>query len=122
MPITRLKIIISVFFIALLICSPIQAAEKITYQPSEWKKEPLYIDRAFGKLNFSFWNFLFGFTKFATKPYEAYMTDENVLLGIGKGILFGVADTAGGLLNGVTFPITALSIPLPEGGIETHEF
>ena len=115
--------IFSFILLMVLLTSPLaQAAEASTYNPIEWKKEKLYIDRAFGKLNFGIWNFLFGWTELATEPYESILTDENLLIGIGKGVLFGAADTAGGFLNFVTFPITALSIPLPEGGIEHHEF
>ncbi len=117
-----LKLSAAFVFIALLIASPVLAAEETDYRPSEWKKEKLYIDRVFGKLNFGVWNFFLGWTELATEPYESFMTDENILLGIGKGILFGFADTAGGFLNAVTFPVTVLSIPLPEGGIEHHEF
>jgi len=122
MLIKQFKMIVFILLIVLLASPFVQAAETIAYRPAEWKKEELYIDRAFGKLNFGFWNFLLGWTELATEPYEATMTDGNILLGIGKGILFGAADTGGGFLNMVTFPITALSIPLPEGGIEQHEF
>lgn len=116
------KLSVIIACILLLTSSSAQAADAGTYRPSEWRSEKEYIDRAFGKFNFGIWNFFFGWTELATEPYESLMTDENFLWGIGKGVFNGLADTVGGAANIVTFPITALYIPLPEGGIEQHEF
>lgn len=92
------------------------------YNSADWDKEPEYINRAFGKLAFGFWNFLLGWTKIAREPYEAAVLDDNVLIGAARGLAWGVLDTAGGFLNMITFPITALKIPLPEGGVDSREF
>ncbi len=93
-----------------------------SYDPSKWQKEPEYIDRAFGKFTYGVWNFMMGWMQLARKPYEASVLGDNLFVGIGKGIAYSIADMAGGAANALTFPITALKIPIPEGGIEAREF
>ncbi len=96
--------------------------KKVVIDPANWKKEKLYIDRAFGKLNYSTWNFFFGWTEILTEPYEAVEINDNVIKGVAKGVFNAVFDTAGGFINMFTFPLTFLNFPLPEGGIESREF
>ena len=96
--------------------------KEATYNPSQWKKESHYIDRAFGKLTYGTWNFMLGWMELAREPYEASVLGDNLLLGFAKGIAYSVADMGGGLLNTLTFPVTVLTIPLPEGGVESREF
>lgn len=112
-----------------LIASP--SAFAIGYRPlekeleidsSRWHKEPLYIDRAFGKLTYGFWNFFLGWTELLREPYEAAVLGKNIPLGIVKGVAFAVTDTAVGFIHFLTFPITALDIPMPQGGVEAREF
>lgn len=93
-----------------------------TYDPSQWQKERLYIDRAFGKLTYGAWNFFLGWMELGREPYEAAVLGDNLLLGVAKGIAYSIADMGGGALNVLTFPITTLNTPLPEGGIEHREF
>jgi len=98
---------------------PKQAEE---LESHEWHKEPVYMDRAMGKLVFGSINLLLGWTELFTEPYEAAGVGDNIFWGIGKGIFNFAGDTAGGALTILTFPFTTLKIPLPEGGVETQEF
>ena len=98
------------------------ATDKPYYIPNRWDQEPLYSDRAFGKFTYGCWNFMMGWMAVLKEPYESYTLHDNVILGIGRGIVYGVADMAGGALNAVTFPVTTLKIPLPEGGVDAREF
>jgi hypothetical protein len=83
------------------------------YTPSPWTQEVGYGRRALGKLGFGVKNTLLGWTELFTEPMEA----ENKLAGIGYGLVDGVGNTVGGLVQTITFPITGLDVPLPEGGI-----
>ena len=98
------------------------SSPRTVYAPSTWAEEPEYIDRAFGKMAYGFWNFLTGPFELVKQPYESAVLGDNILVGFARGIFYGVADTAGGFLNFITFPITALKIPLPKGGTEHSEF
>ena len=101
------------------------SAEEITtsnIDPRKWHDEKLWIDRAWGKAMFGSWNFFLGWTVLMKEPYETATLGDNFFVGLGRGVVYGVADTAGGLLNVVTFPLTFLQIPLPEGGVESREF
>jgi len=49
---------------------------------------------------------------------KASQAGENVVVGIGKGVWNAVGQTALGAAHAVTFPITALDLPLPEGGTD----
>lgn len=92
------------------------------FNVSKWHQEPLYIDRAFGKLSYGAWNFLLGWTELLREPYEAAVLGKNIPLGVVKGVGFAAADTGVGLIHFFTFPITALDIPMPQGGVEAREF
>jgi hypothetical protein len=122
------KVLVIALALAILNASPVWAVgyrvpgPEQTYRPQEWDQEKLYIDRAFGKLTFGAWNFMLGWMQLFRKPYEAMSLDDSLLIGTAKGIAYAVIDTAGGALNLITFPITALKIPLPEGGVEAREF
>ena len=94
------------------------STDTVRYVPSEWDKEPLYIDRAFGKMTYGFWNFFIGPFELVKEPYESAVLGDNVVVGLGRGILYGVLDVAGGFINFFTFPVTALKIPLPNGGVD----
>ena len=96
--------------------------ERPTYNPSNWKKEPAYVDRAFGKLTYAAWNFMFGWMELGTKPYEAAAVGNSVVIGLVKGVFNAVFDELAGFANMLTFPITAVQVPYPDGGIERREF
>ncbi len=84
---------------------------------SPWAHERGWAHQARGKLGFGLKNTLLGWTEFFTEPYKAAKGGQNVAGGIGRGLWNGLADTVGGAAHLVTFPITKLDLPLPEGGV-----
>ena len=96
--------------------------DKAYYTSSNWEKEPLYSNQFGGKLAFGLLNSCLGIFEFVKQPYESATLGDNVLIGVARGIYYAFADIIGGALNAATFPITALKIPLPKGGVESREF
>lgn len=90
--------------------------EKRKHQ-SPWKKQAGWANQARGKFIFGSKNTLLGWTELITEPYQAAHKGRNVAMGVGKGVINGLADTVGGAVHLVTFPVTALDLPLPEGGV-----
>ena len=88
------------------------------YTPSPWTKEMGWSNRAVGKLGFGAKNLLLGWTELITKTSNAVTSKGNVLKGLGVGFGDGVADTLGGAVHLVTFPVTCLDVPLPGGGVQ----
>jgi len=86
------------------------------YTPSPWTKEVGYGNRAGSKLLFGVKNLLLGWTEIFTEPKEALDSGENFFVGLGKGLKNGVEQELGGVVHIVSFPITNLDAPLPEGG------
>lgn len=97
---------------AALLCAPISASAA-----SPWASEADYGAKAVGKLKYGVKNTLLGWTSLFTTPYEATQAGDNVLVGIVQGLWNGVGQTVGGAAHAVTFPIPAIDIPLPEGGV-----
>jgi len=89
------------------------------YTPSPWTNETGWANRAVGKLAFGAKNLLLGWTELITKTSNAVTSKGNVLKGFGVGVRNGAADTLGGALHLVTFPVTCLDVPLPGGGVQT---
>lgn len=88
------------------------------YMPSEWTSEADYKQQAKGKFLFGAKNMLLSCTELYNEPRDAAKADTKMSVGIGHGIRNMVGDTLGGALHLVTFPITALDVPLPEGGTD----
>jgi len=84
---------------------------------SPWAHERGWANQARGKFVFGAKNTLLGWTELFTEPYEAAKSGRNVAGGIGRGLLNGVVDTAGGAAHLITFPVTKLDLPLPQGGV-----
>jgi hypothetical protein len=91
------------------------------YTASPWTSEVGYTNRLVGKVGFGVKNLLLGWTELFTEPKEAMDEGGNFFVGLGKGLLNGVLDTVGGAVHLVTFPITALDAPLPEGGTQLFQ-
>ena len=101
----------------LSICGIAQAA-------SPWTEGKTYKDKVIGKLDFGFKNALGGWTAIFSETAKA---DSNckckvmrTLKGFGRGVAYAVADTFGGILHIVTFPLTQLDVPLPNNGINLN--
>lgn len=89
-----------------------------TYTASPWTKETEYASRAGGKLVFGLKNALLGWTEIFTESKAALDRGDNLFVGLGKGLVKGVAEELGGAVHLATFPLTCLDAPLPGGG--TH--
>ena len=87
------------------------------YTASPWTSESGWSSRAVGKLGFGAKNLLLGWTELFTEPKEAMDEGGNFFAGLGHGVVNALADTLGGAVHLVTFPITGLDAPLPEGGV-----
>jgi hypothetical protein len=88
------------------------------YTASPWTTETGWFNRAVGKLGFGVKNLLLGWTDLFVEPKEAVDGGGNVLAGIGIGLKDAVENTLGGAVHIVTFPVTCLDAPLPEGGTQ----
>ena len=86
------------------------------YTPSPWTSEVGWANRAKGKLAFGVKNTLLGWTELFLEPKKAIDSGDNFFVGLGMGLKNGVEDTLGGIVHLVTFALTELDAPLPEGG------
>ena len=82
------------------------------FKPSPWTTQSPYAEKISHKLGFGFLNFATGWTALFWEPSQ----EGNKWVGIGRGILYTITNTAGGALHAITFPIP-IDIPLPEGGV-----
>ena len=98
------------------------AAPAAASAASPWTNEVDYNSKAIGKLKYGLVNTFLGWTELFQEPYEAAQYGENFFVGLGRGLVYGVADTVGGVLHVVTFPVTNLDVPLPEGGTDVIEY
>lgn len=100
---------------------PVRTARTQSDPRSPWTKEHGWANRARGKLLFGLKNALLGWTEPFTRSYEAGKRNRRIVpgaLGFLEGLGYGVIDTIGGAQHVLTFPVTRLDIPLPEGGIQ----
>ena len=88
------------------------------YTASPWTSEVGWSNRALGKLGFGLKNVLLGWTDLFVEPKETMDGGGNILVGLGVGLKDALENTIGGALHVVTFPITNLDVPLPEGGTQ----
>ena len=88
------------------------------YTASPWTSQTGWSTRAAHKLGFGAKNLLLGWTDLFTEPAEETQAGGNLLKGIGIGLKDGVENMVGGAVHIVTFPITCLDVPLPEGGVQ----
>lgn len=92
------------------------------YTPSLWTSQVGYCRRAFGKLGFGIKNLLLGWTELFTESHEAVIAGDSVFYSLAKGVTYAVLDELGGVVHLATFPITALDVPLPDGGTHVLSF
>lgn len=102
--------LLTVFLFLFLIPAIVLAA-------SPWTTKTTNKDKMLGKLDFGIKNLLAGWTEIFTQPMNG-KDAKGVTVGIGKGLAYAVADTVGGALHLITFPITQLDVPLPENGVK----
>lgn len=85
---------------------------------SPWADEVTYSEQAVGKLKYGVKNALLGWTSVIRTPVQAHQDGESVIGGLFRGLYNGIGQTGLGIAHAVTFPVTALDIPLPEGGTD----
>ena len=85
---------------------------------SPWAEQKGYPNRAGGKFAYGLENTALGWTELFSEPVESGKNHENVAVGFGRGIWNTIGDTVGGVLHLVTFPLTTVDVPLPEGGTQ----
>ena len=88
------------------------------YTASPWTKETGWGKVATSKLGFGVKNLLLGWTDLFTVPKKAMDAGDNIFKGIGIGLKDAVENTLGGVVHIVSFPITNLDAPLPDGGVQ----
>ena len=88
------------------------------YTASPWTHEMGWANRAKGKLVFGIKNLLLGWTDLFVEPQEASKSGGNVLKGLGIGLKDAVENELGGAVHILTFPVTGIDAPLPEGGTQ----
>ncbi len=81
-------------------------------KPSPWTYKSAYADKIIYKLGFGLTNGLTGWTSFFFSPAR----ENNFFAGLLKGMWETIANTAGGAVHIVTFPVP-LDVPLPDGGV-----
>jgi len=100
------------------LCAALLVAPMAASAASPWVEQPTYKEQAVGKLKYGLTNALLGWTSLFRTPMQSKDVGENIFVGIGKGVWNAVGQTVGGALHFVTFPITAIDVPLPEGGTD----
>ncbi len=116
-------------FVFFIVSFPLAASNFSAAQArSPWKDAPTYREQALQKFDFGAMNFLAGWTEIISQPFENYKQKNgkrnkfvSLFPGFGKGLLFGMVNTAGGFLHAATAPATMLDIPLPENGVHFKE-
>ena len=88
------------------------------YTASPWTNEVGWSNRALSKLGFGLKNLLLGWADLITEPKAALDEGDNFFVGLGAGLKDGLENTLGGVVHIVTFPLTELDAPLPEGGTQ----
>ena len=88
------------------------------YTPSPWTHEVGWSKRAIGKLGFGVKNLLLGWTDLVVEPKEAAQEGGNIFAGIGMGLKDALENELGGAVHILTFPLTEVDAPLPEGGTQ----
>jgi hypothetical protein len=88
---------------------------------SPWADGATWGEKATGKLKYGLTNTLLGWTSLFRTPSEEMQAGENFFVGVGHGLWNGVGQTVGGILHLVTFPLTTIDIPLPQGGTDILE-
>ena len=105
----------SMKWIALVVMA-LMITPSIGFAASPWKeKGGTYGEMTKNKLDFGLKNLLGGWSELISQPVKE---GKNIGVGLGRGLYHAVVFTLGGALHTVTFPITAIDVPLPENGIQ----
>ena len=105
--------------LVLLLLVALFLSPAVGFAASSWTEKPTYNSEVAAKLQFGVKNALLGWMDLFIEPVRAgrHCTDgENVVGGIGKGLMDAIYNTVGGLVQAATFPLIA-DFPLPEDGV-----
>lgn len=105
------------FLAFLLIGMLLASGSAFATEPSPWTQETTHKEKMLGKLDFGMKNLMAGWTEIFAQPYHAIQHKCCVVKGLGRGLYYAVADEIGGVLHVITFPITSVDVPLPNGGV-----
>lgn len=102
----------------LLLVVVILAACGSAFAASPWTEKTTYKEKALGKLDFGVKNLLAGWLEIFRQPIKYNKDGKSGAEGALVGIYYAIADTIGGALHLVTFPITQIDVPLPNNGVQ----
>lgn len=108
----------SLFLVLALLLSLVPNAAWADASP--WTEGKTYREKMFGKLDFGVKNLILGPMHLISDPLHG-INDEGALggfKGLGEGVYHGLTYTVGGALHFLTFPVTNLDVPLPDGGVK----
>jgi hypothetical protein len=108
-----MKNALGIFFLVLVLL----VTPSLVFAGSPWTSDTSYGAKASDKLDFGMKNLLGGWTSIFTEPWNYHKEGKNAFVGAGAGLLNAVVYTVGGALHVITFPVTALDIPLPKNGV-----
>lgn len=83
---------------------------------SPWMDSKTYSEKVTGKLSFGFKNLALGWTEIFYQPHAVAVDGKNGWTGLGKGLVYALADTVGGAVHLVTF-LVPVDVPLPDNGV-----
>ena len=102
--------------ISLMVLLAIMLVPTLVMAASPWVDKPTYSEKVVGKLQFGFKNAFLGPFELFYEPHAAQVDHKNAWMGLGKGLIYGILDTAGGAIHAVTFLIP-VDVPLPDNGV-----
>ena len=108
-----MKKIVALFLVVIAV----MLVPAVVFAASPWTEKTTYADKVKYKLDFGVKNILGGITEIYTQPKNYHKEKKNMFEGVGKGLWYALADTVGGALHILTFPIPQLDVPLPENGV-----
>jgi uncharacterized membrane protein YfcA len=103
--------------IVIFILAAVVAGARAGYAGSPWAEEKTYREKVASKLQFALTNVMLGWTEIIAEPEKAAENHTNMFAAVGKGFVYFVADTLGGVVHLATFPIPQVDLPLPDNGV-----
>ena len=100
------------------LCLLLMIFSQSAFAKSPWTEEVGYGDKVRGKIVYGMANFWGGWIALYYEPLQAHEDHKNVFAGLGRGLVYAVTFTLGGIAHFVTAPLTFFDIPLPHNGVE----
>ena len=108
----------------LLLLTTMFLSPALGFADSPWTEKSTYNSEVAGKLQFGLKNMFLGWLDLFIEPIRAgchCKEGDNVVAGIGKGVMDAIYNTVGGAVHLVTFPLIA-DFPLPEDGVHPSKW